>query len=452
MSYINNKIVVVSGVSGKETTKLLSELLLIEAFNLCVPLSTTSRKPRIGEENGVDYYFISPQQFEKQIEQGDFIEYQHVYGDIYYGTSKYVIEGTYNNSIIETDPANALAIKKTCGDDALTIFLKPSNLQKFLDSQINNRRMENHDDYVSILNAIELANDFDCIALYKQDSGEIETEEIIHRISEFLRCQTSYYLNESISGTEILQQILSLVEKKYHLGNDRIIYRGITSFHSAPFKDIKAIEHCILSGSDVRFSHQDNPINVNPSYLSDLVCEAKRMFPGKYNGSELEILAEIQHYGGATCLIDFSKNILISLWFACCGEHNKTGYLYCYNIENDVKNKVTRIVDNSSDVSLKDTILRNVTDNPRFYIWEPVALNSRIIRQDSIFLFGKDPFLVKEHDVLTIRIPSKLKPIILEFISDMFNISEKTVFRDPVGFAIANGKLKPFTKQKFLYQ
>lgn len=308
--------------------------------------------------------------------------------------------------------------------------------------------MENHDDYVSILNDLELVNYFDFVAFFDQDGGEIETEEIIHRISEFLNCPNGFYLNESKSGAEIFNQILSFVEKKYHSGDERIIYRGITSFHYAPYKDIKAFEHCILSGSDVRCLHADNPANMNLSYLSDLVCEARHMFPEKYNGSELEILAEIQHYGGATCLIDFSKNILISLWFACCGDHDKTGYLYCYNIENDVKNKVTKIVDNASECSLKDTILSNATDNPRFYIWEPVALNSRIIRQDSIFLFGKYPFLVKEHDVLTIRIPSKMKPVILEFISDMFNISEKNIFRDPVGFALANGKLKPFSKQK----
>lgn len=98
---MNNKIIVITGVSENETLRLLSELLLIESFNLHVPLSTTSRKPRIGEGNGINYYFISPNQFEKQIEKGEFIEYQHVCGDIYYGTSKHTIEGSNKNSLVD---------------------------------------------------------------------------------------------------------------------------------------------------------------------------------------------------------------------------------------------------------------------------------------------------------------------------------------------------------------
>ena len=82
------------------------------------------------------------------------------------------------------------------------------------------------------------------------------------------------------------------------------------------------------------------------SALIDLTQRARKEFPIDYaDYSDLEILADIQHNGGATCLVDFSKNLLTALWFACSNEKDdkKDGFLFCYNIIEDIKNIVLNI-------------------------------------------------------------------------------------------------------------
>lgn len=79
------------------------------------------------------------------------------------------------------------------------------------------------------------------------------------------------------------------------------------------------------------------------------------------------------------------------------------------------------------------------------YLWEPSGFNNRIIRQDSIFLFGRSPFIVSDHDVVTILIPAPIKQSVKEALDTYFNISESTIYNDTIGFAIANGKMKPIS-------
>lgn len=76
----------------------------------------------------------------------------------------------------------------------------------------------------------------------------------------------------------------------------------------------------------------------------------------------------------------------------------------------------------------------------KFCLWEPTNINGRIVRQDSVFLFGTESFVIGEHDIFTVRIPRKLKRVIRECLSVLFNISSENMYKDSVGLATSNAK------------
>lgn len=169
------------------------------------------------------------------------------------------------------------------------------------------------------------------------------------------------------------------------------------------------------------------------------------------------ILADLQHRGGATCLVDFSKNVFVSLWFACnpvkYGGYDKDGVLYCYNYMNDiiVKNSLSIVHQTDERKSIQEllydtyTVIDYCSDSlNRFRIWDPVAINNRVVRQDSIFLFGIEKFYPHNHDILAIVIPNHLKLLIRDVLEQYFNINATTIFNDEVGLANANNKFTPF--------
>ena len=189
--------------------------------------------------------------------------------------------------------------------------------------------------------------------------------------------------------------------------------------------------------------------------LRDMIKTAKRHFPDKYQEemSDLDILADIQHNGGATCLVDFSKNVLTALWFACNADTDADGFVYCYDVMHDiiVNDCLSYIKDESQPVesllaqTYRETNICSDVDT-RFCIWEPSSRNNRIIRQDSVFVFGMEKFIVKDHGIEIIRIDADKKECILLAMEAFFNVSEDTIFNDSIGFAHANRKTIPYRK------
>ena len=86
------KCIVLSAPSGSGKTTLAKQLLQNKSLQLALSISVTSRKPRSNEKHGVDYFFVSPDRFKKQIGQGDFIEHEEVYPGVYYGTLRVEVE------------------------------------------------------------------------------------------------------------------------------------------------------------------------------------------------------------------------------------------------------------------------------------------------------------------------------------------------------------------------
>lgn len=252
----------------------------------------------------------------------------------------------------------------------------------------------------------------------------------------------------------------------------RYIFRGITRFY--PDDELfpqnklsggnkyspKEVENgYIKSGLSIRLHKtaiisQCDSAYIRANYintLEELINNAKKHYPTKYEKefSDLDILADIQHNGGATCLVDFSKNILTSLWFACSGDSQYDGYVYCYDYINDMirNDAITYIRPDDEKKSIRDLVSQtyketNISSDitARFCLWEPSTRNNRILRQDSIFLFGIEKFHVKTHDIKVIRIPAEWKENICFALRNIFNITGSVIFNDPAGYATTNSK------------
>jgi guanylate kinase len=125
------KLIIISAPSGAGKSTLV-RYLLSQNLDIRFSISATSRKPRGEEKNGVEYYFLTPDQFRSQIENNEFLEYEEVYPDRYYGTLKsevdrIIAEGS--NVIFDVDCIGGLNIKKIYGDKALSIFIMPPSLE-----------------------------------------------------------------------------------------------------------------------------------------------------------------------------------------------------------------------------------------------------------------------------------------------------------------------------------
>lgn len=178
----------------------------------------------------------------------------------------------------------------------------------------------------------------------------------------------------------------------------------------------------------------------------DLIDETIRRGYDERNGrelSQLEILAELQHHGAATCLIDFSYSAQIALWFAC-GQDSKTSQ----NSDNPPNGKVFAVYNQLPDFKeVKSDILKNDIDyflqeeiSPLWY-WQPRQQNNRIIAQQSIFLFGHPEFEANAECVILVD----GKEDILTELKQVSGITEAMLFPDFEKFAFLRREEEPYT-------
>ncbi|MDO4879947.1 MAG: guanylate kinase [Capnocytophaga sp.] len=141
---MKNKLIIFSAPSGSGKTTIIRELLSLTDLNLGFSISTTSRTPRGKEQNGVDYYFISTEEFKTQIQQNLFLEWQEVYANNFYGTYKSEIERLGKegkNVLFDIDVFGGINVKKQFGDRALSIFIQPPSVEE-LQKRLENRQTE----------------------------------------------------------------------------------------------------------------------------------------------------------------------------------------------------------------------------------------------------------------------------------------------------------------------
>jgi guanylate kinase len=126
------KLIIVSAPSGTGKSTLV-RYLLSQDLNLEFSISATSRPPRDGEQDGVDYYFLTPEEFKRRIANGEFLEYEEVYENTFYGTLKSEVDRLLDkgkNVIFDVDVKGGLNIKKIYGDQALSIFVMPPSMEE----------------------------------------------------------------------------------------------------------------------------------------------------------------------------------------------------------------------------------------------------------------------------------------------------------------------------------
>lgn len=129
---MKGKLIIFSAPSGSGKSTIINYLMQ-QGLNLAFSISATSRPPRGTEQNGVEYFFLSPEEFRQRIANEEFLEYEEVYKDRYYGTLKAQVEKQLEagqNVVFDVDVKGGCNIKKFYGDRALSIFIQPPSVEE----------------------------------------------------------------------------------------------------------------------------------------------------------------------------------------------------------------------------------------------------------------------------------------------------------------------------------
>ncbi len=144
---IEGKLIVFSAPSGSGKTTIVQHLRKQKDLNLDFSISATSRAPRSNEIDGKDYYFMSAETFKKHIKNEDFLEWEEVYRDNFYGTLKSEIERIWKRGkhvIFDIDVVGGLDIKHIYPERTLAVFVKPPNIEE-LKIRLKKRGTESED-------------------------------------------------------------------------------------------------------------------------------------------------------------------------------------------------------------------------------------------------------------------------------------------------------------------
>ena len=131
---MKNGLLIFSAPSGSGKSTIVNWLMKEHPeLKLAFSISCTSRAPRGTEQNGVEYFFLSPEEFKAKIEADEFLEYEEVYQDRFYGTLKSQVENQLANGesvIFDVDVKGGVNIKKFYGERALSIFVQPPSVEE----------------------------------------------------------------------------------------------------------------------------------------------------------------------------------------------------------------------------------------------------------------------------------------------------------------------------------
>lgn len=130
---MQGKLIIFSAPSGSGKSTIINKLMSEYGLQGRFSISATSRKPRGSEQDGVEYYFLSEEDFRRRISEGDFLEYEEVYPGCFYGTLRSEVDRTLargENVILDIDVQGGLNVKKIYGDRALTLFIQPPSIER----------------------------------------------------------------------------------------------------------------------------------------------------------------------------------------------------------------------------------------------------------------------------------------------------------------------------------
>lgn len=180
-----SKLIIFSAPSGSGKSTIIN-FLLKQNLNLYFSISATSRLPRGTEQNGVEYFFLTPEEFKQHIANNDFLEYEEVYPNRFYGTLKTQVEKQLSagqNIIFDVDVVGGCNIKKFYGDRALSLFIQPPSID-----ELRNRLQKRGTDSPEIIEnrvakaefELTFANKFDAVIINDNlEEAEIKALQIV---------------------------------------------------------------------------------------------------------------------------------------------------------------------------------------------------------------------------------------------------------------------------------
>lgn len=184
------KIIVLSAPSGSGKSTIIGELMKNPDLKLGFSISATSRKPRGEEQHGREYFFLTEEEFRRNVEKGNFVEWEEVYAGVCYGTLVSEVEritGSGRNLIMDVDVKGGLNIKKRFGDEALTIFIMPPD-KETLEKRLRNRGTDSEETILKRLHKseyeMEHAPQFDCVVV--NDNLKTAVKEVESKIKNFI--------------------------------------------------------------------------------------------------------------------------------------------------------------------------------------------------------------------------------------------------------------------------
>ena len=130
---MDKKLLIFSAPSGSGKSTIINWLMQHEELHLAFSISCTSRAPRGTEQNGVEYFFLSAEEFRQRIANDEFLEYEEVYKDRFYGTLKQQVENQLakgENVVFDLDVKGGCNIKGFYGQRALSIFIQPPSIEE----------------------------------------------------------------------------------------------------------------------------------------------------------------------------------------------------------------------------------------------------------------------------------------------------------------------------------
>ena len=183
------KLIIFSAPSGSGKSTIIN-YLLTQGLNLAFSISATSRAPRGTEQHGVEYYFLSPEEFRQRIANDEFLEYEEVYENRFYGTLKAPIEKQLEegvNVVFDVDVVGGCNIKKFYGERALSLFIQPPSIE-----ELRNRLVGRATDAPEVIESriakaeyeLGFADKFDVIIV--NDNLEKAQQETLKVLQDFL--------------------------------------------------------------------------------------------------------------------------------------------------------------------------------------------------------------------------------------------------------------------------
>jgi guanylate kinase len=187
---MDGKLVIISAPSGAGKTTIVKHLL-DSGLDLSFSVSATTRALRGNEKDGVDYFFLTVQEFRKRIDRGEFVEWEEVYKDVFYGTLKSELVRIWSvgkHVLFDVDVVGGITLKNKFKTDALAIFIMPPSVEE-LENRLVKRGTDSSEKIrVRVEKASEelkLAGEFDSVII----NHELETakKEAYNIVSSFLK-------------------------------------------------------------------------------------------------------------------------------------------------------------------------------------------------------------------------------------------------------------------------